>query len=64
MRGREAASEPRTQRSGVSGRPKKPLIPLRCVRGSEMKGMSSAQKDAGDVASRRRQRMDRGIGSG
>jgi len=28
-------SEPRTQRSGVSGRP--PLTPLRCVRGSDGK---------------------------
>jgi hypothetical protein len=24
-------SQPRTQRSGVSGRPKKPLTPLRCI---------------------------------
>jgi len=28
-------SEPRTQRSEVSGRPKKPLTPLRYVRGSD-----------------------------
>jgi hypothetical protein len=27
--------DPRTQRSGVSGRPKNPLTPLRCVRGSD-----------------------------
>jgi hypothetical protein len=29
------ASEPRTQRSGVSGRATLALIPLRCVRGSD-----------------------------
>jgi hypothetical protein len=28
-------SEPRTQRSGVSGRSVPPLTPLRCVRGSD-----------------------------
>jgi len=28
-------SEPRTQRSGLSGRPSLPLTPLRCVRGSD-----------------------------
>jgi len=30
------SSEPRTQLSGVSGRPKKSLTPLRCVRGSDL----------------------------
>jgi hypothetical protein len=33
---RLATTEPRTQRSGVSGRPEKPLTPLRCVRGSDI----------------------------
>ena len=31
----EASSEPRTERSGVSGRPKNSLVPLRSVRDSE-----------------------------
>ncbi len=31
-------SEPRTQRSGVSGCPMHPLTPLRCVRGSDSVG--------------------------
>jgi glycosyltransferase involved in cell wall biosynthesis len=32
---KSSGSEPRTQRSGVSGRPALPLTPLRCVRGSD-----------------------------
>jgi len=31
----DSLSEPRTQRSGVSGSVGQPLTPLRCVRGSD-----------------------------
>src|SRR5262245_61701453 len=42
-----ASSEPRTQRSGVSGRPMPPLTPLRCVRGSEVRSRSTPAPRSG-----------------
>jgi len=40
-------SEPRTQRSGVSGSAGRPLTPLRCVRGSDLLWQSDLVGDAG-----------------
>src|SRR5437870_804397 len=56
-------AEPRTQRSGVSGR-RPPLTPLRCVRGSVLlTGHSRLHLLAGQPLLKMRHRLDLGEGS-